>query len=664
MNKLIASLKFRENFGLIFIWLVFMGFYISGLIFPDTWWSTHFIAFIPPLWKWILLISAILIPVVLFIAKHYGWKFKDQSTEKNKRSHMVILGVTIIMGILFLQFPIAHDNYGEAYLLQKYLDKTADEIPVQAMDEFFSFSLSPWAGQNTIMSLVTFISYFGQVNYQWAFVVLDLIFGLLFVISWLYFISSYLHDRKWKIIMALAGLSAPFMLNFFGHIEINAPSLFCNLLWSILLLSYLRKGKTYQLWGLLVLLLVCIKFHAVALLFVPALVLVFFRHYFTDFVQKKKLVSWRKTVVFLLVPIFVTSALAYFFIFKDHNDPRQLQDTAMEFDRVFLPLVSPDPPLDKYNMLSLNHIFDYFSEMLLWSPVVLFLIVCIALFYRKKIDWNHPAVVLTGLTLLLFGSLFFVVNPLLSMQMDWDLFAMPAPVFLVFGVVLISQIQKVKVNEMLVAGSFSLVLMSIPFFIVHASTNPLSHRLESAGIRIYKTYYEWSNQTIQFALNIADEDISTVRARKRNVLKKLEPYAMPDKDYEFARLLASEGEQVLRDDRNYKKALEIFEKVSYYYPDEENNILYKLEAHFLLNQMKEAYEYSLQLIELKHPDEQKALRIAIHTALEAEYYDKAMVHAGDYINKWGSEDVLGEVYYRLQNGIEVEELKFLFTRGN
>lgn len=663
MKSLIVHLKSGKNTGLILTWLLFMGFYLCGLFFPDTFWATHFIAFISPLWKWVFLVLAVVSPFTYYFFHNKGWTLLDPKTNKNKYSHFIIITLTLIMGFLFIQFPIVHDNYGEAYILKEYLDKTADEIPQIALDNFFNYSLSPWAGQNTVMSLATFISYFGQINYQRAFVILDLIFGLLFVLSWLYFIRSWLSTGKWKIVMALAGLSAPFLLNFYGHIEINAPALFFNLLWLILLLSYLKNKNTVKRWGLLILLIICVKFHAMALLFVPALILVFSQHFLPHLIEKYNILSWKKISLLVLTPVLIVGMFAYFFIFKDHTDTRQLQDTAMEYDRLFLPLISPDPPLDNYNMLSLNHIFDYFSEMLLWSPVIFFLLVTIILFYRKKIDWKRHEVILSGLTLILFGALFFVVNPLLSMQMDWDLFSMPGPVFLIFGAVLIAQIEKKENSPFLVGGSLSLVFMALPFFMVHASANQLSHRLESAGIRIFKTYYEWSDQTIQFAFDIAKEENETIRKRRQNVLNKLAPFALSGKDYEYARILAREAEQVLRTDKDYTKALEICDQVRFYNPYHKNNILYQLEAHFLLNQMEIAYQLSLRLIELKHPNEEKARRIAIHTALEAELYDEALYQSTEYLKR-GSDEIVQEVYDRLKENSKVDELKFLFTRSS
>ena len=69
-------------------------------------------------------------------------------------------------------------------------------------------------------------------------------------------------------------------------------------------------------------------------------------------------------------------------MFKDYNDPRTLTDFK-DIDRLFLPVFSPEPPLDRYNLFSLNHILDYLNMMLMWSPAALFLI-AYAFIFKKQ----------------------------------------------------------------------------------------------------------------------------------------------------------------------------------------------------------------------------------------------------------------------------------------
>ena len=452
------------------------------------------------------------------------------------------------------------------------------------------------------------------------------------------------------------------MLNFCGHIEINAPVYLFNLLWMIAALIYLRTQNVFLLWTLIPLLLICMKLHPVALLFTPACLLLFINHYLGCKNWGQQWFVWKRIILFPLFPIYIAGAIAYFFVFKDYNDPRHLQFTAMEYDRLFLPLVSPEPPLDKYNMLSFNHCFDYFGVLLIWSPVAFFILVVIALCDRKKIQWNTPSVIITGISLILFASLFFVTNPLLSMQMDWDLFSFPAPLFLIFTVVLVEQLQHTSLHRKLIGGCLALSLLSIPAFVVHASKPMMSQHLESIGVRIFKTYYEWSTRTFTYALSL-DTDKSSFLTRKRNLLEKLEPHAPPGKDYEYARLLIAAGQYELRNEKNYKAALEYFEKAYFYYPNEKDNLLKLMETHFRRGNFAKAYQYGSKLVELKHPNEQKALRIVIHCALEAERYTEALNHTKEYLKYWPKDEIINHIHQRLVNGANLHELKSLFAKG-
>ena len=166
------------------------------------------------------------------------------------------------------------------------------------------------------------------------------------------------------------------------------------------------------------------------------------------------------------------------------------------------------------------------------------------------------------MSLLLFASLFFVTNPLLSMQMDWDLFSCPGPVLLVFVVVLAGQLPgRVWVRKVF-PPCVGLALLCMPVFIVHASVPMLSARLESVGVRMFKTYYEWSARTLTYALSLSASDSKEFVERRDRVLTNLEPYALPNRDYEYARLLSAAGEHELRVAKDYRAAAVFFERAS------------------------------------------------------------------------------------------------------
>jgi len=638
--------------GPLLIGVVFFCFFLLGDFFPDYWWSTHFLAFLPPLWKYaVLAVAALLMAIGLRL-----YPSLPQGITKFFHSPLWIWLIAGLMGFLFYQFPMVQDFYGEAYLLNQHLLKTASTIPLGTHEAFFNYGINPWDGQKTIFALVTYLTWFAGCTYREAFIYFDAFFGVLFVLSWLFFLRHYLTNNFWKVLFGIAGLTAPFMLNYFGHIEINAPVLLLNMTWMMGALLYLDNKKSSYLWGLFFFLFVCIKFHAVALLFAPVWGVLAMHH----FQKKAEFFSWKQIASYLLLPIYTVGAISYFFVFKDHTDSRDLVEKVTEYEHLFLPLISPPAPLDTYNMLSFNHLFDYFSEWLLWSPVALFLLVVIGLFYRKEINWQAEGIIVAGTGLLLFGSLFFVVNPLLSMQMDWDLFSMPAPLFLLFTVVLVRQIQQSNLLHKTWGICLALSLLCVPAFVVHNSQTMLSYRLESVGIRIYHTYYEWSAMTIHNALGLLWQDRALQLERKDNIIRKLHPYAQLGNDREYAGLWAWEAKHFLRVEKKYDKALQYLQTANQYDPNERNTLLYFMETYFVMGQPQLAYQYCLKLIEIGYPDPKRAQMAAMQCSLEAGLYDNAFQHATLYTNTWNDNAMVAEIHQRLLEGDRIDEVKNLF----
>lgn len=590
---------------------------------------------------------------------YHSFFFSKNKTLNLKTSNLdlklAVLG-SLIYTCLILIFPIVVDFYGDAYKMHQFLEITPQSIPQKTHEYFFSYSITPWAGQNTTYALVTYISYFFQVTYKSGFYILNSIFGSLFVFSWIYFISKYIKINTWKVILIVTGLSAPFMLNFFGHFEVYSIVLFFTLLWMILAFHQLKTHKKSNIFLLLILLIICIKFHALSLLLLPAYFILLWKHF------KGNYLTWKQVKLYIVLPIFIAGAILYFFIFKDHIDTRSLHNNvAMEYDHIFLPLFSPEAPLDKYNLLSLNHIFDYFQEILLWSTIALFLITTILTLFRKQINFNHPTILISSTTLLLYGSLFFVINPLLSMPMDWDLFSLPAPILLMLTVALVKQIEY-KVNPRpFLATSLILALLNIPFFLIHTSEKALSQRLENVGIHIYNSYYEWSAQTLERAMSLDNRYEHSKAEHHEQLLQKLQPIAIIGNDREYAKMLTNQGRYNSRIVKDYDKAISYFSQSEEYH-ETNNNKLLKLEAYFQSNDYENAYTISKELVKLSYPNEKKAYRVAIHCALETNSFNEAKEFCKYYISHWPDDATIQEAHNRLINNDRVSEIKKLFRR--
>jgi hypothetical protein len=637
---------------------LFFSFYLLGELFPNYWWATHSSHFVSGSIKYGSLGGGLFLIVLSRFENASAFLSRQFNFLNNLKSPFWLWLLALGMAFLFYYFPMVEDFYGEAYKLNKHLLKTASSIPEGTHEHFFSFGLAPWDGQNTIFALLTYLVYFSGVTYREGFILMDAFFGFCFVLSWLYFLRRHIHQPIWALLLVLAGLSAPFLLNFYGHIEINAPVLWINLLWISLAVRYAAAPSNRLLWVLFALLFVCMKFHPVGLLFVPVwLVLLIAR------LRSPKAplsLSWKAVASYCILPVYLIGAICYFFVFEDYKDPRNLDYNVQEYDRLFLPLLSPEAPLDRYNLFSFNHLFDYFSEFLLWSPIAFFLLVLVIVLYRKKVNWQHGELIVALLSFLFFATLFFVTNPLLSMPMDWDLFSMPAPLILVVVGLLVKQIQDEKIAHKLLPIGFGLALLCFPTFNVHYSRNTLAQKLESLGIRIYHTYYEWASNTIHYGLGLIWEDRALQLERKNQILQELQAYAVEGNDREYARLWRKEGIHFFHVEKNYPKAYTYLENSLLYFPNDPTVKSTLMQAAMFLNQPERAYELSMNLLQEQYPSKQQSFVFAIQCALEVEQYPVALQLSTDYLKEWPKDQLILEINQRLLEGKDLEVLKELF----
>ena len=583
----------------------------------------------------------------------------NENNNSQKKTLLITLKsiglISVSFIVLTIIFPMVKDFYGDAYKFNPFLSKTPNIIPQGTHDKFFTYKLTPWAGEGTILAMVTYIAYYLQVTYKTAFLIFDTIFGGLFIFTWLHFIHTFVKTNSWKIILSITGLTAPFVLIFFGHIEIYAPILFFHLLWGYLTFLYVKTEKKQVLWLLILVLLINLKLHSIAVLCIPTLVVLLWKRYKGDYL------NWKQIGRFIIAPIFIIGAIIYFFVLEDHIDDRSLQKTALAFDHIFLPLFSPKAPLDNYNLLSFNHLFDFFSLLFIWSPIAVFLGIFFIITKRKTINWNNPQIIISGLCLLLYIMFFFVVNPLLSLPIDWDLFSIPAPFLLIFITAIVIQVEKetsLPSNKILFATKL-LAVLSLPIFIVHQSEKSLSHRLESVAVHIYATYYEWTAKTLDNAFSLDNKHPINRLERGEAFLNKLKPIAQSGNDYEYSVLLIDQGRYFLRVYNDPKKAIELFDEAQKYAPANNAKLL-SLEAYFNLNLYLEAYIVSKKLVQLQYPSYKKAIKINIHCGLEAGMYKEAHDACKFYLKNWPKDPTIQEVLQRLSNNDRIGELKFLF----
>ncbi len=635
---------------------LFFLFFLLGDLFPDYWWASHAIHFLSLPLKLSFYICSILFIYLGAKPEMIETTLDKINQQQIKQTNFWLIGISLLMASLFYFFPIYADFYGEATLLNPHLDTTITSIPKGTHEGFLTFSLRPWGGQITVLAIITYLTYFTGLSYGEVFVYFDVFFGFLFVFTWLKFVNEQLSIRPWKIMLGIIGISSPFLLNFYGHIEVNAPVYWLNLLWMTIFINYFKEKKTKHLYWLAALLLICLKFHAVALMFVPAYTFLCISHFKSGFI-----ITWKKVLTYAIVPIYSIGMFCYFFVFKDYKDLRTVDFDVMEYDRLFLPIISPEAPLDKYNLFSFNHLFDYFNEMLLWSPAALFLILVIAITQRKTINWNGPVLILTACSLFLFASLFFVVNPLLTMQMDWDLFAFPSPLLLVLTLVLVKQIESKQILNQVFSISLAISLMCVPFFIVHQDRIMLSNRLEKLGIRIFRTYYAWSAQTFHQSLSMLGEDRAAQIQKVNGILDEIEQDANFGSDQEFATLLRKEGLIYYNFDKDYQNAYHYLNESLDYSKDNWVAKYHLLHTCIVLNRPEEAYALSLDLLKDSYPSLEQAYVVSLQCAINAKKYAEALKHAQDYLKHDPKNEFFILIVNRIESNDRLDELIELFN---
>jgi hypothetical protein len=602
---------------------VFGSFFVFGTFFPETWWSTHWLAFGDPVirFAWLGLGLGLML---------YPWLSSASFSLPGKldklfSNRLYIALIALGAGLLMYHFPIAIDVYGDAVKVLDFLDQTVPEIPKGTNEGLFTFSLSPWSGHQKVLSIITYIAYWTGLRYQEAFLLLDSLCGALFVALWLNFIHHLFRSTPWRIILGAAGIASPYMLIFWGHAESYAPVFLIFLGFCIQLHHYSKQPSTKRFLLVIFLFVLSLQVHPVALLFLPATALAFVRH---QSKSKQYLQNWKSIGLILLLPIFLAGMVLYFFVFKDHNDSRWMMETAKEFDHLFLPLFSPPAPLDTYNLLSLNHIFNYFCEMLIWSPLALMILFIAVFSLRKKIAWNTLIIQIFGVQLILFVAFLFMLNPLLSMQMDWDLMAIPAISLLVFVAVLVKEHESLLQVKQLLPLALGMSLLSLPNFYIHSQQQLLSHRLEASSIRIYNSYYEWAHKYLQYALDMrVFPSRQGYEAYKLDLLRQFEASPPPGINYELSRMYKHDGRYYLREAKQPQKALPWLKAAHSFYPKGQNECLYLMEAHFLLGDFANAYAISKTLIDIQYPSRDKSLSIAIECASRAGLYDEALFHS-------------------------------------
>ncbi|MBI1289541.1 MAG: hypothetical protein GC178_18390 [Flavobacteriales bacterium] len=627
----------KENLTVTALGLALWGLYAFATAFPDSLWGLHHLAFLSPVAKASYLsLSFMLVLSGLFDLPSFQFK--------NRWRWLAVVTVPILCGLAYYHFPFAASLTGDAELFnQKMGERTTEFYPLFVEKLLSPNIFHPKTGNTTVLSGIRLMSYYFGITHHEAYRWLGAASGVLFIFLWFLLLMGLELNGSKFMVASIIGVFAPFSQFFFGYEEIYAPTYPVLLAFLITHVISFRKPSIGWLLVQLFLAFLCMKFHAVFVLLFPSVLLS------TVFVISKKLnrptawFTWRKISLFVLLPITIAGLFVYFFITKDYNDPGFLGDDVNIYERLFLPIVSPPAPLDRYNLFSFNHALDYFNMLFQWLGGSMLVLLAVFIVLRKNVRWNWPELVSVGLASILFLMIYFAYNPLMSMPYDYDLFSIVGPVFLVF-IVLVLKNDTSKQSMNWIGPTLGICLLALPMFQVNASASALSFRLENVGEHVFRTYWIRSAGDIRSAIELSVHPQERFQ-RFESVIDHLEPYATKGNDTEYAHLLLELGKLYRQPKGDYQSALACHQKAKEYDADFLANYIGLMECNYMLGRYREAFNYSMVLVQHNFPSEQQALRIAIECSYQAQELGLTEELCKRFLSKWNDSDIREHLVY-------------------
>lgn len=656
--------------------ILLLGFQLMGIVLPENFWGTHFWGLLPSPAREIfgvLLLACFSAP--------FWWPRKpliSDSAQLSKRNRtLIFLAGGGIMAAFYGLFPIYQDFYGDSYYIRQAVDITIPQwdnrLILEPMTPDF---LDTKVGLKTWYQVNNFFTWLTGANGVAVAKTIGMILGGLFGFLWMKFVDTWLTRPGWKLLFIAVGLTAPATQVFAGHFETYAFSYTAILIWFSALGIFFRKpdGKR-RFWPLVLLFLVVEQTHITNLLLLPSLFLAAMWHFRGKSIFRlldqldgriRKIrksyeggFSWSGAVVYIFLPAALVLMVAYFFIWGNHDGPRKFTEEEFE-NTLFLPLYTDEPaPYDRYNLFSLSHLLDYLNLILMYSSGLILLLLPVITFFRRKLPWKSPMLLVTGVTLVLMLPVFFLLNPLLSPAIDFDLFITPALVALPFAVVAYHHLED-KISLGRVAGPvLGLSLCSFLFLFTNAFPNLLADHLQFNAKHQFKTYWIGCSTDLIGSTQLGRSD-KEAQVNLQDLIGELEPFAVMGNDKEYAALLLEAGSYIRKTEKRADLAAEYFRSALRYSPNFGTANYEMMVNEFLLEQYDSAYHYVKVLVRMKYPPYKETLKKGIHVSLAAKQYQSAADYAVTYLNRWQDDPAISEVERRLRTGDRIDTLIELF----
>jgi len=643
------------------IWKFFlMAPLVAGILFPNTWWGLHLPSFLNSPLNYVWLIVAI----GLVFSPWEIWVTKLKSFPLPKLGNTSRFAISVLSSFLLVvmvaQFPILKDLFGDAESFTKAFDNQSGDL-----DHYqYLFSLNvfhPKGGERTVLNLAAvLVDEFGftvEEAFQRIGQISLFLYALILSVTSQWLMG--LRGLFWGLVLVLT----PTLLNFMGHVEIYAPLFPALAGFCCLSLYALRsKSKLVLLLGLPLMLFLCLKFHLSSLLLLPIWGLLIFTCLKSSKTGFPAWFNWKKMALFFLLPLFVGALILYFGVLGDYNDARDPRIDSSSYDRIFLPVVPPEVPLDRYHLFHFNHLFDFFNLLWICCPLVIAIFLKGIASQGRGLGMKQPAVLLLSLTTLLYLGFFFLLNPLLGMPLDWDLMAIPAPVLSVLALAILYHSPAPKYRHALIGPGLALAFWSLAVLPVHSNAISLSNRYVALGKHTFKTYWIGSMRLLQAGALMKIDDPSAFMATVETALDDLQPSAVVGNDLEYA-ILAKNYGNYLRQRMNRPQDALGYHELAYRY---DSTLTSNLSALANLSMSNQRYQDAIRYCKrwmAETPDEpSEALFMGTEAALKANEMNLAIEWTRKFVSLNPKYTPFSVLLDRLENRKELDLIYEAFLR--
>ncbi|MCK4403761.1 MAG: tetratricopeptide repeat protein [candidate division Zixibacteria bacterium] len=420
-------------------------------------WGVNLLYYLPPIWRWILVISGLLIlvphinKVVGNFLTNISYRMATRFKKINKYYKYAFL--SLIGGIFFWTFRVKTFLLGDSFLRAREINlggKLSFTAPLDFLLHVKAAKFLSWDAFQT-------------------YAVFSVLSGVVFLFLILLLGDMMGKDNKERVLIFLVIITMGTSQLFFGYVESYTLVYVAMTLYIFFSLGYLKNKNGLILPTLFFLLTFSLHLFAITLL--PSLLyLIFSKRPETTETEKNK----GKLTKLLLSTSMVLIVGAGLFLLQSYNPERKGLGSYLIF------------PLGKgesfYSLFSFSHLLDLINHQLLVSPVGILILLTTVLAFFKRINLKESVVRFLLVVSICGLAYAFLVDPKLGYPRDWDLSAFTGLGYTFLGLyIFLNYWRGIKTGDLryvILTLLFTSLISTVPWIYVNATEKKAVTRFE------------------------------------------------------------------------------------------------------------------------------------------------------------------------------------------